>query len=208
MKINILRKKYSDKLVLKNIEIALLENGLYGFFGKNGQGKTTFFNCLLGLASYEGSIKLDDNYLKSSDCAWIPTEPDFYEYLTVKEFIDFYAMTVGGEKTKNYNALFEVPLNQLIKECSTGTRKKVYINAVLQLSDYKIYIFDEPFNGLDIEANYVLIEEIKKLSKTHIVFISSHIIEVILPFIDKCFYVNQLKIQEIPHNELIDEFRK
>ncbi|MDR3273654.1 MAG: ABC transporter ATP-binding protein [Flavobacteriaceae bacterium] len=205
-KLIIEEKKYEKKIILKEIDITLTQNSIYGFFGKNGQGKTTLFHCILGFTKFRGNVLFDNHELKSQDIAWIPTEPDLYEYLTVKEFMDFYAVNCGKEKADMNHLLFDVDPSKLIKECSTGMKKKLYINAVLQIADYKVYIFDEPFNGLDIEANYVLLRHIQKLAQTHIVLLSSHIIEIVLPYLEHCYFIDNAKVTKYSKEDLMKNF--
>ncbi|RNA61154.1 ATP-binding cassette domain-containing protein [Chryseobacterium nematophagum] len=194
--LNIETISYRKKIILKDIKISILQFGLYGFFGKNGEGKTTFLKSLCDLVSYKGEILFCENILKPSTVAWIPTETDVYDYLTIDEFHKFYRLS-----SRNHNSsekkIFELDKNKLLKECSTGTKKKAYIDAVLQFSDYSLYIFDEPFNGLDIESNYILLNHIIELSKHNIVFISSHIIELVEPYLDKKYIVKNQTIQEV-----------
>jgi ABC-2 type transport system ATP-binding protein len=129
-----------------------------------------------------------------------------YEYLTGREFADFYAKNCGIKKADPKNFLFEVNSTNLIKEYSTGMKKKTYINAVLQIPDYKIYVFDEPFNDLDIEANYRLLQHIRKLAETHVVLLSSHIIEIVLPYLKQCYFIENTKVEPCPADKLVEKF--
>lgn len=174
LQINIKHKNYGSNILFNNLHLHLEKAGLYGFVGKNGVGKTTFFKCLSHLTDFQGEIVYDSEKLSAEKVAFIPTEPYLYEHLSVKEFYKFYALLMNVSVCKN--PIFEVDDSLLIKELSTGMRKKVYINAVFQHS-HQIYIFDEPFNGLDVETTYVLGKLIAKLSENHIVLISSHILE-------------------------------
>ncbi|MFJ1366853.1 ATP-binding cassette domain-containing protein [Capnocytophaga canimorsus] len=186
LKIDIQNKRYSNKTILKDVKVDVLENGLYGIVGKNGSGKTTFFNCLTHLTTFQGTIHFNGKPLPPSQVAFIPTEPFLYDYLSVEEFTSFYCqlMKIKGNK----NVTFDVDTKLLVKELSTGMRKKAYINAVFQ-KDYDIYIFDEPYSGLDIESVYVLRKIIKQLSENHIVFVSSHLLESL--YESKAIYVLQ-----------------
>jgi ABC-2 type transport system ATP-binding protein len=190
--IKIDQKKYSDKVILENVAINISQNGIYGIVGKNGEGKTTLFRCLLGLTNFEGTVIFDETKPKLNEIGWCPTEPTLYNELTAQEFTKFYAelLKINYEKE---NALFEVPNDKLIKEFSTGMKKKAYLNAVLQ-KKYSIYIFDEPFNGLDLESNYILMKHIKNLAKDSIVFISSHILEILYKDCDSIFLVKNKNI--------------
>ncbi len=177
LEIKIQNKNFGTKVILEKIGINILENGIYGFVGKNGQGKTTLFKCVLGLTEFEGKITLNSERLILKNVAWCPTEPDLYDELTAKEFYDFYR-ELTNSKISNSNLLFDVPDNQLIKEFSTGMKKKTYLNAIFQ-NEHQIYILDEPFNGLDLESNYVLMNFLKQKSEKSIVLISSHILEIL-----------------------------
>lgn len=206
LEINLEKISYDlDKVILKAIDLKIDSNGLYGVFGKNGQGKSTFLKTLCGLKSYEGSIRLNNEILQPSDVAFLATEPMIYEYLTADEFYKFY-QKVSGRKNSNSTRIFDIDEKVLVKTMSTGTLKKAYVNTILQFDDYKIYIFDEPFNGLDIESNYVLLHKIRQLSKENIVFVSSHIIEIVSPYLTKTFYVNEQQITEVENENIMNLF--
>ncbi len=177
LNIQISEKRFGSKTILESINLEILENGIYGFVGKNGQGKTTLFKCVLGLTEFEGKITLNSERLIIKNITWCPTEPDLYNELTAKEFYDFYR-ELTNSKISNANLLFDVPVNQLIKEFSTGMKKKTYLNAIFQ-NEHQIYILDEPFNGLDLESNYILMNFLKQKSEKSIVLISSHILEIL-----------------------------
>ena len=176
LKIEIKSKTYSNDIVLKNLELEITEPGLYGLIGKNGQGKTTLFKCALGLEKYEGKSYLGKEKVSLINTAFCPAEPILYDELTTEEFNKFYAKLFMLEPSKDY--LFDLPKDKLIKQFSTGMKKKTYLNALFQ-KDFLVYFLDEPFNGLDIEANYILLNYLKEKSKTSIIIISSHIIDVL-----------------------------
>ncbi|MNK91112.1 SkfA peptide export ATP-binding protein SkfE [compost metagenome] len=191
--IDIKNKSFKDKIVLENIWISLSKNGIYGVVGKNGEGKTTLFRCIMGLTSFDGSITHATEVSLHGKIAWCPTEPIIYNELTAKEFAVFYKELLKIQK--NDFQMFDLPDDKLIKEFSTGMKKKAYLNAVLQ-KKYSVYVFDEPFNGLDLESNYFLMNYIRELSETSIVFISSHILELLYKDCDKIFLLKNKKIKE------------
>lgn len=193
--IKIANKSFGSKIILENINVQILENGIYGIVGKNGQGKTTFFNCILGLTSYEGKIEFNSDKLVLNQIAWCPTDPDLYDELVAREFYNFYRELTNIKKTEN-KFLFEVPNNQLLKSFSTGMKKKTYLNAIFQ-KEYQIYILDEPFNGLDLESNYVLMNFLKEKSKNAIILISSHILEILYTNCQSIFVVKDKNIENI-----------
>lgn len=199
LEINISKKKYSDKTILENVNVSIKENGIYGVIGKNGHGKTTFFKCILGLTTYNGNCSINGNSVLLQDTGWVPTEPPVYDELTAKEFYNFYTHLLDLKEVA-IKPIFEVSENQLIKEFSTGMKKKVYLNAVFQ-KEYNFYILDEPFNGLDLESNFLLMNYIRQLSKTSIVFISSHILEILYKDCRKIFLIKNMKIEEFEKNQ-------
>lgn len=191
--INITNKFYKDKTVLEDISISITQNGIYGVIGKNGAGKTTLFRCIMGLASFKGSIIHKTESSLQGKIAWCPTEPVIYDELTANEFVVFYQELLHIQN--NVFQMFDVPQDKFIKEFSTGMKKKAYMNALFQKT-YTIYIFDEPFNGLDLESNYVLMNYIRQLSKSSIIFISSHILETLYKDCDRIFLVQNARITE------------
>jgi ABC-2 type transport system ATP-binding protein len=189
--IKINSKKYGHKVILEDVNLTILNNGIYGVVGKNGEGKTTFFKCLKSLTDFEGSILMNKAKLAQNEIAWSPTEPIIYDELTAKEFSKFYSELL--KIPFNETCLFDVPQDKLIRDFSTGMKKKANLNAILQKT-YTIYIFDEPFNGLDLESNYQLMRYIKDISKNSIVFISSHILEILYKECDMIFMVKNKRI--------------
>ena len=130
---------------------------------------------------------------------WVPTEPSIYDELTASEFYDFYAHLLDL-KARKFKSVFDVPEHQLIREFSTGMKKKTYLNAVFQ-KEFLIYILDEPFNGLDLESNYLLMNHIRELSKTSIIFISSHILEILYKDCDKIFLLKNKNTTDFERNQ-------
>ncbi len=190
--ISISEKEFANKIILENINIEIHKNGIYGIVGKNGEGKTTLFKCMLSLTSFEGKISFENEALKSQKALWCPTEPALYEELTATEFYDFYR-ELTSMTSNNSKMIFDVTENQLIKNFSTGMKKKTYLNAVFQ-NEYPIYILDEPFNGLDLEANYILVQYLKEKSKSSIILISSHILEILYANCESIFVIKDKKI--------------
>ncbi len=174
LEVSIHKKSYGNKVILEEAELHIAEQGLYGVVGKNGAGKTSLFACMLGLTDFKGQVLYNGTPLRAEQVGFIPTEPYLYEHLTVGEFYRFYAALMQLKLRDSY--LFEIDKELLIKELSTGMRRKVYLNVVLQ-KESDLYIFDEPFNGLDIETVYTLRRLIKNLAEEHIVLMASHLLE-------------------------------
>lgn len=198
LNVEIKEKRYHSNLILKNINLSISENGLFGIVGKNGSGKTTFFNCLSHLIDFEGNINYMNKKLVPQKVAFLPTEPFLYEHLSVSEFYTFYRKLTNIRLENDF--IFDIDKTLLIKELSTGMRKKTYMNAILQ-KNYELYIFDEPFNGLDIESVYEVKKMLLKLSENHIVFVSSHILET-LQFCKKIFLLKNYSFCEFNSDEI------
>lgn len=199
LNIEIKEQKYGSKTMIKSFNKNFEKGNIYGVVGKNGQGKTTFFKCVLGLLGFEGKVLFNNSQLKTNDVAWCPTKPLVYNELTASEFKTFYAELLSIKKNKK-NDLFELPQNKLIKEFSTGMKKKTYLNAVFQ-KDFPIYLLDEPFNGLDIESNYKLMEYLLEKSKNSIVIISSHILDSLYKHCTNILLIQNTKIKKFKKEE-------
>ncbi|ANO49697.1 ABC transporter ATP-binding protein [Flavobacterium columnare NBRC 100251 = ATCC 23463] len=174
--IHISEKTIGVNKIIDNLNLVINSNGIYGIVGKNGTGKTTLFKCILGIESYSG---LNNSFEKMNlrNTCWCPTETYLYEDLTVNEFYRFYDKLMNINLEDERILVFkDIPLDIQIKNLSTGMRKKMFLNALFQKS-YKYYILDEPFNGLDLEANFILWNYIKKISGDSLILVSSHILD-------------------------------
>lgn len=190
IKVEKLSKSYGSKQILKEVNLTFSEGKIYGIVGENGAGKTTFFRCIAGLESYEGNIHSEITPLKNH-LGLLLTEPYFPDKLTGKEYISLLceARNVNEEANEDNN-IFGLPLNQYASTYSTGMKKKLALTAIL-LQQNKVFILDEPYNGLDIESNILLNELILKLRDLNkIVILSSHIFSTLR---DVCHQIIWLK---------------
>ncbi|MFT3909083.1 MAG: ATP-binding cassette domain-containing protein [Ferruginibacter sp.] len=170
-----LSKKYGTNEVLKNINMQFDKGKAYGIVGENGAGKTTLFRCIANLEKYDGEISSNHTPLKDH-LGLLFTEPFFFEKITGKEYIQLLcnARNIIISDIENRN-IFDLPLNQYASTYSTGMKKKLALTAIL-LQGNQYFIFDEPFNGVDIQSNIIITEIIHKLKALgKIVIISSHI---------------------------------
>ncbi len=175
IKIEKLSKSYGRKKILNEIDLELIDGKIYGFVGRNGAGKTTFFNCLSGFCSYQGKVKSDYEVLKNH-IGFLPTIPYILPKITGWEYLKLLvdARGIKEEEFERRN-IFDLPLDQYVETYSTGMVKKLALMGIL-LQKNEIYILDEPFNGVDIHSNMLILEliyKLKELGKT--VLISSHI---------------------------------
>ena len=191
IEINNLSFSYGNKVVLNNINISFKTPAIHGIVGLNGSGKTTFFNLLCGFEKPSGgTILFSNSLIKKADTAFLETETYFYPKLTGNEFLNVFPKVNTTFNQQKMAELFNVPLAELVEGYSTGMKKKLILLSHLK-QDKQIYVLDEPFNGLDLEANKtleIIIETLKKRGKT--IFISSHIIDPLINLCDKIHYLS------------------
>ena len=200
-----LSKNFGTKQVLKNINVQFDKGHVYGIVGENGAGKTTLFRCVAGLENYEGQIISDLNPLKNY-LGLLLTEPFFFTKITGKEYIRLLCNARKKEVLKiDEKNIFDLPLNQYASTYSTGMKKKLALLAIL-LQENQYFIFDEPFNGVDIHSNIIVVDLVRRLrdlGKT--VIISSHIFSTLS---DTCDEIHLLKDGEIVRKVFRENFEE
>ena len=194
LSINNLTKTYrgSSKGV-HEVSLEIESGDIYGFIGPNGAGKTTTIKCDVGILSFqEGSITIDgvsiiDNPIEcKKKFAYIPDNPDIYDYLTGIQYLNFIAdvFEVSAqdreEKIKKYARAFEIEesLGDLVSSYSHGMKQKLAIISAM-IHEPKLLILDEPFVGLDPQASVVFKDFMREMcSKGGAVFFSTHVLDV------------------------------
>lgn len=189
-----LSKTYKgSKKAVNNLSLELKAGDIYGFIGHNGAGKTTTLKCIAGILDFEdGDIFIDGHSVKKepilckSIIAYIPDNPDLYEYLTGIQYLNFIAdiYRVSGEdrckRIEKYADAFELTasLGDLISSYSHGMKQKLAIISAL-IHKPKLLILDEPFVGLDPKAAVTLKELMRELCENGgAVFFSTHVLDV------------------------------
>lgn len=198
-----LSKSFGNKLVLKDINISFEKGKVYGIVGENGSGKTTLFRCIGELEKYKGKINSQYNQLKNH-LGLLFTDPYFFNRITGKEYIQ---LLLNARKTRNKEIhsrnIFDLPLNQYASTYSTGMKKKLALTAIL-LQENDVFILDEPFNGVDIHSNIIIVEIIKKLKKLgKTIIISSHIFSTLA---ETCDEIHLLKNGEFTNGAVKENF--
>lgn len=201
-----LYKAYGPKEVLKGLTLDVFEGELFGFIGRNGIGKSTTIDCMIGAKKFnKGRIVLDGYDIKAepldakASYGYCASEPACYEEMTGRDYLEFIAniyQLSEGDFKKNYVYLCNrlqlklEELNNPIADYSHGMKQKLCLVASL-LHNPKIWILDEPTVGLDIMA----VEELKKMMREYAnhgntVFVTSHNIELVSRICDRVAIVN------------------
>jgi len=198
-----LSKSFGNKQVLMDIDMHFESGYVYGIVGENGAGKTTLFRCIAGLEQFTGSVKSDLEPLKNH-MGFLATDPFFFKHITGREYLQLLcnARNVKGKDFDEKN-IFDLPLEQYAKTYSTGMKKKLAITAIL-LQENEVFILDEPFNGVDIQSNFItteIIHKLRSLGKT--ILISSHIFSTLT---ETCDEIHLLKEGRFVRKAKKDEF--
>ena len=175
------------------LDLEIKAGDIYAFIGHNGAGKTTTLKCVAGIHGFEeGEIFVDGISVKENpmECkkrmAYIPDNPDLYEYLTGIQYLNFIADIFGvpakerEERIRTYADAFAITasLGDLISSYSHGMKQKLAIISAL-VHEPKLLILDEPFVGLDPKAAVVLKNIMRELCEAGgAIFFSTHVLDV------------------------------
>ena len=184
--------KGSDKGVT-DISLKIEPGDIYAFIGHNGAGKTTTLKCIAGIQGFDtGEILIDGTSVKEDPIAckekiaYIPDNPDLYEYLTGIQYLNFIADVFGvsvadrESRIKQYADEFEImdSLGNLISSYSHGMKQKLAVISAL-IHQPKLLLLDEPFVGLDPKAAVKLKEIMRVICKNGgAIFFSTHVLDV------------------------------
>lgn len=193
LEIKHLTKKYNSEKGVFDLSLTIQPGNLYAFIGPNGAGKTTTLKCLAGIHGFEaGEILLDgislaqDPLAFKQKLAYIPDNPDIYEFLSGRQYLDLIAdvfkldAQIRKERIRQYARQFEIEeaLDELISGYSHGMKQKLVIISAL-IHDPELLILDEPFVGLDPSASLTLKNIMKEMCRQNkMIFFSTHVLEV------------------------------
>ncbi|SET65324.1 ABC transporter ATP-binding protein [[Clostridium] polysaccharolyticum] len=209
LKIEGLTKIYGDKKAVDNLNLHIKAGEIYGFIGHNGAGKTTTIKSCCGILGFEqGEISVNGHSMKKEpltckkEIAYIPDNPDLYEYMTAIQYLNFIAdvFDVPGnirkERIEKYAEVFEIK-NDLalgISSFSHGMKQKLAIISAL-VHEPKLIIMDEPFVGLDPKASHQLKGIMREFCDAgSAIFFSTHVLEVAEKLCDKVAIIKKGKL--------------
>ena len=195
-----LTKRYGEKKAVDDLSLHIAPGEIYGFIGHNGAGKTTTLKSAVGILQFdEGEITIDGHSIKAEplackrELAYIPDNPDLYDFMTGIKYLNFVADIFGvgaaerQERIRRYAGAFELTddLAQPIAAYSHGMKQKLAIIAAW-LHQPKLILMDEPFVGLDPKASHLLKGMMREVCDNGgAIFFSTHVLEVAEKLCDK-----------------------
>lgn len=193
-------KTYGDKVAVDDLTLHIAPGEIFGFIGHNGAGKTTTLKACSGILQFDqGDIFVNGKSVRTDpigckqDMAYVPDNPDLYEFLTGVQYLNFVADIYGVSREdrtarmKEYGELLGMTddLALPISDCSHGMKQKVALIAAL-IHKPKLILLDEPFVGLDPVAAHQLKQVMRKhCSEGGAIFFSTHVLEVAEKLCDK-----------------------
>jgi ABC-2 type transport system ATP-binding protein len=195
IKIHDLVVKYGKHTVLDHLNLSIKASTVHGLVGLNGSGKTTLLNTIYGIKKQEkGDILYHSAPVKRKDTGYLETVNYFYPRIKGKEYLEFFNQQNPAFDIARWKEFFELPLDKLIDDYSTGMKKKLAFLGVICL-DREILVLDEPFNGVDMETVQKIKSLLLKLKSSKTIIITSHILESLLNICDSISYLKGGKIQ-------------
>ena len=204
-----LTKRFGEKTAVDDLSLHIRPGEIYGFIGHNGAGKSTTIRCAVGILQYDaGSVTIngmslrDDPVKCKRDLAYIPDNPDLYDFMSGIKYLNFIADVFAipaserRERIRKYADLLELTgdLAQPISAYSHGMKQKLAVIAAW-LHDPKLIVMDEPFVGLDPKAAHLLKEMMREhCDRGGAIFFSTHVLEVAEKLCDKVAIIKQGKL--------------
>ena len=195
-----LTKRYSEKKAVDDLTLHIAPGEIYGFIGHNGAGKTTTLRSVVGILQFDqGEITIGGKSIKTDplackrQLAYIPDNPDLYEFMTGIKYLNFIADVFGvssaerQQRIRQYADAFELTgdLAQPIAAYSHGMKQKLAIIAAW-IHQPRLIIMDEPFVGLDPKAAHLLKGMMREIcDQGGAIFFSTHVLEVAEKLCDK-----------------------
>ena len=226
LRIEHLTKKYGDYAAVSDLSLHIQPGEIYGFIGHNGAGKTTTLKCVAGILNFdEGDILIHGSDIRKDPLAakkimaYIPDNPDLYDYMTAIQYLNFIADIFGVSqqdreaRIKKYGDMFELTekLAQPVSAYSHGMKQKLAVMGAL-VHDPKLILMDEPFVGLDPTASFLLKQTMREICNNGgAIFFSTHVLDVAEKLCDKVAIIKAGKLirsgtmDEVKGDESLEE---
>ena len=214
-------KTFGSKRAVDDASLTVMPGDIYGFVGHNGAGKTTLIRSVVGVAGFDGgTIRIDGTSIAADPLAvkritaYVPDNPDVYDFLTGIQCLDYIAdifevpAAVRRERIERYAGKLSLTpaLGDLISSYSHGMKQKVVLIGAL-LHEPKLLVLDEPFVGLDPEASYILKGLMRELTERGSgIFFSSQVLAGVEKLFTKVAIIKAGKlIADGPTEEVIGD---
>ena len=226
LRIENLTKTYGEKRAVDNLSLHIAPGEIYGFIGHNGAGKTTTLKAVVGILQFDkGEVFIKGESIRKNPLAckqkiaYIPDNPDLYEFMTGIKFLNFIADIFGvpeekrQERIRKYADLFEMTENlaQPIASYSHGMKQKL-ASISAWIHEPKLIIMDEPFVGLDPKAAHILKQMMREIcDEGGAIFFSTHVLEVAEKLCDKVAIIRNGQLiqsgtmQEVKGDDSLEE---
>lgn len=226
LRIENLTKTYGEKRAVDNLSLHIAPGEIYGFIGHNGAGKTTTLKAVVGILQFDkGEVFIKGESIRKNPLAckqkiaYIPDNPDLYEFMTGIKFLNFIADIFGvteekrQKRIRKYADLFEMTENlaQPIASYSHGMKQKLAIISAW-IHEPKLIIMDEPFVGLDPKAAHILKQMMREIcDEGGAIFFSTHVLEVAEKLCDKVAIIRNGQLiqsgtmQEVKGDDSLEE---
>lgn len=213
-----LSKSFEKKEVLKDISFTFSKGKIYGLLGRNGSGKTTFFNCINGdLKPDQGNFYMQSEEFQKrtilpEDIGYVLSTPVVPEFLTAREFLKFF-VDINKEhlgEIKTMEEYFEIvnikkeDQDKLMKDYSHGMKNKMQmlINIIARPN---LLLLDEPLTSLDVVVAEEMKEMLRLLKEERIIIFSTHIMDLALDLCDEIVLLNHGQLEVVDKTDLGNE---
>ena len=212
-----LKKSFEKKEVLKDINFGFEKGKIYGLLGRNGAGKTTFFNCLNeDIDMNEGEFYIEDNgskrKMEAEDIGYVLSTPNVPEFLTAREFLKFF-IDINKKRIKDLKTIDEYfdfmkieeeDRDRLLKDYSHGMKNKMQM-LVNIIANPNVLLLDEPLTSFDVVVAEEMKQMLREIKQNHIIIFSTHIMELALDLCDEIVILNKGVLEEVDKNNLDNE---
>ena len=199
-----LTKKFGAKTAVDGVTVKMDSGHIYAMLGPNGSGKTTWMKMAAGLSKpTSGDIMFDGKPVgieSREEVAYMSTEPYFYSWMSVEDAGKYYEDFFEDFSMDRFRTLLgrmELSEKDKIKALSSGMVAKMKI-ALTLARDAKVYMLDEPFNGIDLLArDEIRAAILEAATKQKLLLLSSHLVEEMEAIADRAMFIRQGKLVEV-----------
>ena len=209
-----LKKSFDKKEVLKGASFTFEQGKIYGLIGRNGAGKTTFFNCINeDIKADGGSFEIEEDgvlrKITSDDIGYVLSIPVVPEFLTAREFLKFF-LDINKKRSPQPKSIDEYldfmrilpeDRDKLLKDYSHGMKNKMQM-LISFIANPAILLLDEPLTSFDVVVADEMKQLLRHIKKDHCIIFSTHIMELALDLCDNIVILNNGVLEEVTKDNL------